>query len=45
MKGRTEGHHEGKLELASSLLKMGMLIGSVQEACSLSEDDLAQICH
>jgi len=52
-KGRIEGRTEGiqlgeqkvKLEVARSLLKMGMPIESVQEATGLSEDDLAQIRH
>lgn len=49
MEGRTEGiqlgEQKGKLEVARSLLKMGMPIESVQEATGLSEDDLAQIRH
>lgn len=53
MEGRTEGIQlgeqrgieKGKLEVARSLLKMGMPIESVQEATGLSEDDLAQIRH
>lgn len=49
MEGRTEGiqlgEQKGKLEVARSLLKMGMSIESVQEATGLSEDDLAQIRH
>lgn len=44
-KGIQLGRQEGKLEVARSLLKMGMPIESVQEATGLSEDDLAQICH
>ena len=48
-KGRMEGiqlgEQKGKLEVARSLLKMGMPIESVQEATGLSEDDLAQIRH
>ncbi|MEG1440147.1 MAG: Rpn family recombination-promoting nuclease/putative transposase [Hafnia sp.] len=49
IEGRTEGiqlgEQKGKLEVARSLLKMGMPIESVQEATGLSEDDLAQIRH
>ena len=49
MEGRTEGiqlgEQKGKLEVARSLLKMGMPIEAVQEATGLSEDDLAQIRH
>ncbi|CRG49296.1 putative transposase [Yersinia wautersii] len=44
-KGIQLGRQEGKLEVARSLLKMGMLRESAQEATGLSEDDLAQIHH
>ena len=52
-KGRTEGMHlgeqkgrtEGKLEVARSLLKMGMPRESVLEATGLGEDDLKNIRH
>lgn len=44
-KGRNEGKQEGKLEVARSLLKMGMPHASVLEATGLTEDDLAQIRH
>ncbi|WP_336192725.1 Rpn family recombination-promoting nuclease/putative transposase [Hafnia paralvei] len=43
--GEQRGIEKGKLEVARSLLKMGMPIESVQEATGLSEDDLAQIRH
>ncbi|ECF7044246.1 ISNCY family transposase, partial [Salmonella enterica subsp. enterica] len=44
-KGRIEGKFEGKLEVAHSLLKMGMSHESVQEATGLTEEELAQIRH
>lgn len=37
--------HEGKLEVARSLLKMGMSRGSILEATGLAEEGLAQIRH
>ncbi|HBC0354367.1 TPA: ISNCY family transposase, partial [Salmonella enterica subsp. enterica serovar Napoli] len=43
--GEQRGIEKGKLEVARSLLKMGMSRESVQEATGLSEDDLAQIRH
>ncbi|EBU7005777.1 ISNCY family transposase, partial [Salmonella enterica subsp. enterica serovar Kintambo] len=43
--GRIEGKFEGKLEVAHSLLKMGMSHESVQEATGLTEEELAQIRH
>ncbi|GLR10943.1 hypothetical protein GCM10007905_36630 [Mixta theicola] len=43
--GRQEGRNEGKLEVARSLLKMGMSHESVLEATGLTEDDLAQLRH
>ncbi|MDR7342918.1 putative transposase/invertase (TIGR01784 family) [Pantoea alhagi] len=43
--GRQEGRNEGKLEVASSLLKMGMPRESVLEATGLTEEDLAQLRH
>lgn len=43
--GRQEGRNEGKLEVASSLLKMGMSRESVLEATGLTEEDLAQLRH
>ncbi|EPC0969865.1 Rpn family recombination-promoting nuclease/putative transposase [Enterobacter hormaechei] len=43
--GRQEGRNEGKLEVARSLLKMGMSRESVLEATGLTEDDLALIHH
>ncbi|MGD8105617.1 Rpn family recombination-promoting nuclease/putative transposase [Pantoea sp. FN0302] len=43
--GRQQGRNEGKLEVARSLLKMGMPRESVREATGLTEDDLAQLHH
>lgn len=43
--GRQQGRNEGKLEVARSLLKMGMSRESVLEATGLTEDDLAQLRH
>lgn len=43
--GRQEGRNEGKLEVARSLLKMGMTHESVLEATGLTEEELAQIRH
>jgi predicted transposase/invertase (TIGR01784 family) len=43
--GRQEGRDEGKLEVARSLLKMGMSHESVLEATGLTADELAQIRH
>jgi len=43
--GEQRGIEKGKLEVARSLLKMGMSHESVQEATGLTEDDLAQIRH
>ncbi|WP_114195058.1 Rpn family recombination-promoting nuclease/putative transposase [Edaphovirga cremea] len=49
LKGREEGREEGlllgKLDVARSLLKMGMSRDAVLEATGLSEDELAQIRH
>ncbi|WP_211317713.1 hypothetical protein [Edaphovirga cremea] len=49
LKGREEGREEGlllgKLDVAQSLLKMGMSRDAVLEATGLSEDELAQIRH
>ncbi|WP_445494750.1 Rpn family recombination-promoting nuclease/putative transposase [Photorhabdus sp. SF281] len=44
-KGREEGVRLGKLDVAHSLLKMGMPREAVLEATGLSEDELAQIRH
>lgn len=44
-RGIEKGRHEGKLEVARSLLKMGMPRESVLEAIGLSEDDLKHIRH
>ena len=44
-RGIEKGRHEGKLEVARSLLKMGMSHESVLEATGLTADDLAQIRH
>ncbi len=44
-KGREEGLLLGKLDVARSLLKMGMSRDAVLEATGLSEDELAQIRH
>ncbi|EAZ3107763.1 ISNCY family transposase, partial [Salmonella enterica subsp. enterica] len=40
-----EGKLEGKLEVARTLLKMGMPHESVLEATGLTEEDLAQFRH
>lgn len=44
-RGIEKGRNEGKLEVARSLLKMGMPHASVLEATGLTEDDLAQLRH
>jgi len=44
-RGLEKGRNEGKLEVARSLLNMGMSRESVQEATGLTADDLAQIRH
>ncbi|WP_411752602.1 Rpn family recombination-promoting nuclease/putative transposase [Serratia sp. (in: enterobacteria)] len=44
-KGREEGVLLGKLDVARSLLKMGMAREAVLEATGLTEDELAQIRH
>ena len=44
-RGIEKGRNEGKLEVARSLLKMGMSHESVLEATGLTEEDLAQIRH
>lgn len=44
-RGIEKGRNEGKLEVARSLLKMGMSHESVLEATGLTADDLAQIRH
>lgn len=44
-RGIEKGRNEGKLEVARSLLKMGMPHASVLEATGLTEEDLAQIRH
>ncbi|YCI30649.1 Rpn family recombination-promoting nuclease/putative transposase [Erwinia sp. PK3-005] len=43
--GRQQGRNEGKLEVARSLLEMGMPRESVLKATGLTEDDLAQLRH
>lgn len=43
--GREEGVLLGKLDVARSLLKMGMAREAVLEATGLTEDELAQIRH
>jgi predicted transposase/invertase (TIGR01784 family) len=44
-KGREEGVLLGKLDVARSLLKMGMAREAVLEATGLTEDELAQLRH
>ncbi|SQC92162.1 Putative transposase, YhgA-like [Cedecea neteri] len=44
-RGIEKGRNEGKLEVARSLLKMGMSHESVLEATGLTADELAQIRH
>lgn len=43
--GRQEGRNEARLEVARSLLKMGMPRESVMEVTGLTEKDLAQLRH
>lgn len=44
-RGIEKGRNEGKLEVARSLLQMGMSRASVLEATGLTEQDLAQLRH
>lgn len=44
-RGIEKGRNEGKLEVARSLLKMGMSRESVLEATGLTEHELAQLRH
>ena len=43
--GIEKGRNQGKLEVARSLLKMGMSHASILEATGLTEHELAQLCH
>ena len=43
--GILQGKQEGRLEVAHSLLKMGMPLASVQEATGLTKEELAAIRH